>query len=43
MLCHLSGTGCDGVHFSVHDGWDYKDVSVAGMCDYVKECMSFIM
>ena len=37
------GTGCDEVHFPVHDGWDGRDVSVAGMCDCFKECTSFVV
>ena len=37
------GTGCDEVHFLVYDGWSSRDVSVAGVCDCVKECMSFVM
>ena len=37
------GTGCDEVHFSVRSNWDNRDVSVAGVCDCVKEYMSFVM
>ena len=43
MLGGPSGTGCEDVSFPVHGGWDSRDVSVAGMCDCVKECMSFVM
>jgi hypothetical protein len=31
------------VCFPAHGGWDSRDVSVASMCDCVKERMSFIM
>ena len=34
------GTGSDGVRFQVHDGWDSRNVSVAGVCDCVKECVN---
>ena len=40
ILCGPGGTGCDEVRFSVH-GWDSRDVSLAAVCDCVKECMSF--
>ena len=43
MLGNPGETGCDGVRFSVHGGWNSKDVSVAGVCDCAKECASFIM
>ena len=43
MLGGLGGTGCDEVRFPVHDGWGSRDVSVAGVCDCVKECVRFIM
>ena len=29
--------------FSVYGDWDRRDVSEAGICDCVKECMSFVM
>ena len=29
--------------FLVHDGWDSRDVSVAGVYDCIKECKSFVM
>ena len=35
------GTGFDEVRFPVHACWDSRDVSVAGLCDCVKEWMSF--
>ena len=38
-----SGTGCDEVRFHVHGCWDSRDVSVLGVFDCVKECMSFVM
>ena len=31
------------VRFPVHGGWDSRDVSVAGICDCVRECVGFIM
>ena len=34
-----SGIDCDGVH----SGWNSRGVSMAGMYDCVKECVSFIM
>ena len=43
MLGDPGGTGCDGIHFLVHSGWDSRDVSVFDLCDCVKECVSFIM
>ena len=30
-----SRSGCDGVHFLVNRGWNSRDVSMAGMCDYL--------
>ena len=41
MLGGLGGTVCDEV--TIHGGWDYRDVSVAGVCDCVKEFMRFVM
>ena len=35
------GSGCDEVNFPVQGGSRY--VSVVGVCDCVKECMSFVM
>ena len=43
MLGRPGGTGCNEVYFLVHDGWGSRDVSVAGMYDCVKECMSFVV
>jgi hypothetical protein len=43
MLGSPGGTGCDEVCFPVHSGWDSRDVSVGGVCDCVKEYMSFVM
>ena len=43
MLGSPGGTDCDEVRFSVHDGWDSRDISVDGMFDCVKECVSFVM
>ena len=40
VLGSLGGTGCDEVRFPLHGGCDSRDVSVAGMCDCVKECLS---
>ena len=37
MLGHPSGTGCNGVRFPVHGGWDSRDVSVVGVCNFIKE------
>ena len=27
----LDGTGCDGVRFPVHSGWNNRDINMAGM------------
>ena len=35
-------TGSDGFCFPVHRGWNSRDVFMAGLCDYVKESVSFI-
>ena len=43
MLGGDDGTICDEVSFLVHSVWGSRDVSVAGMCDCVKKCMSFVM
>ena len=43
MLDGPGGSGCNEVHFLLHGGWGSRDVSVAGVCDCVKECMSFVM
>jgi hypothetical protein len=43
MLGTTVRTGCYGVSFLVHGCWDSRDVTVVGMCDCVKECMSFVM
>ena len=43
MLDGPGGTGSEVVRFLVPGGWDSRDVSVAGVCDCVKECMSFAM
>ena len=43
MLGSPCRTGCDGVCFLVHGIWDNRDVSVAGVCDFIKECVSFVM
>ena len=37
-----SGIGSDVVHFLVHGGWNSKDVNMAGICDCVKVCVTFI-
>ena len=42
ILGGLGGTGCEEVRFPVH-GCYVRDVSVAGVCDCVKEYMSFVM
>ena len=42
MLGSPGGTGCSGVHFPIHRGWNSRDVSVASKCDCVKECVSFV-
>ena len=42
VLGSLGGTGCDEVRFPLHGGCDSRDVSVAGMCDCVKECIHFV-
>ena len=42
MLDSPSRTDSDEVHFPVHGSWGSRD-SVAGMCNCVKECMSFVM
>ena len=39
----LSMLGSPGELTAAHGGWDSKDVSVAGVCDCVKECMGFVM
>ena len=46
--CHVhhyrpGGTVCDEAGFPVLGRWDSRDISVAGVCDCVKECMSFVM
>ena len=38
----FSRTGYDGIYFPVHRGRNGRDVSMAAMCDCVKECVSFI-
>ena len=43
MLGGPGGTGCYEVRFPVYSGWDSRDVGVTGVCDCVKECMSFVM
>ena len=43
MFGGYGGTVFDGVHFLVHSGWIIRDVSMVGVCDCVKECISFIM
>ena len=42
MLGSPSRTGCDGVHFPVHRGWNGRCVSMAGVCYCVKEHVSFL-
>ena len=37
------GTGSDEVCFPVHDNLDSTDISMAGVYNCVKECMSFVM
>ena len=41
MLGGPGGNGCDELRFPVHGCWDSRDVSVAAVFEYVKECMSF--
>ena len=43
ILGGSGGTGCDEVSFPVQGGWGSRVVSVAGVCDCVNECMSFVM
>ena len=43
MLVGSGGTCYDEIRLPVHDGWDSRDVSVAGVCDCAKECVSFVM
>ena len=43
VLSGPGGTGCNEVRFLVLGGWDSRDVSMAGVCDFVKECMNFVM
>ena len=43
MLGIAGGTDCEEGSFLVHGGWDSRDISVAGMCDCVKECKGFLM
>ena len=43
ILGSRGGAGCIEVCFPVHGGRNSRDVSVAGVCDGVKECMSFVM
>ena len=38
MLGGPGGTGCNEVRFPIHGDWDSRDVSMAGVCDSVKEC-----
>ena len=42
MLGGPGRTGDDGVCYEVLMGWNGRDVSMAGMCACVKECVSFI-
>ena len=42
MLGGPGGIGCDKVHFPVHGVRNCRDVSVVGVFDCVKECMSFV-
>ena len=42
MLDGPGGTGYEKVRFPVHGGWNSRDVSVAGVCHCVKECVSFV-
>ena len=39
MLGGSGGTGCNGICFPVHSDWNSRDISMAGVCDCVKECM----
>ena len=41
MLGCPCGNGCNGVCFPAHDEWSSRDVSMAGMCDCVKECVFY--
>ena len=43
MLGGPGETDYDGVHFSVHSGWNSGDAIIARMCDCIKEYVSFIM
>ena len=43
MLGSLGGTRCNGVCSLVHSCWNSRDISMAGMCNCVKDCVSFMM
>jgi hypothetical protein len=43
MLGGPGRTGCDGVRFSILRDWDDRDMSMADLCECVKECVSFVM
>ena len=43
MLDGPGGTGCYEVCFPIHGSWDSRDVRLTGLCDFVEECMSFVM
>ena len=43
MLGSPGGTDCDGVSFPLHIDCNSRDVCMGGVCDCVKECVSFIM
>jgi hypothetical protein len=34
---------CDGVRFPVHRSWNGRNIRMDGVCDCVKECVTFIM
>ena len=42
MLGGPGVTGCNEVRFPFHGGWDSREVSVVGVIDCAKECMSFV-
>ena len=43
MIGGPAETAYNEVCFPVHEGWDSRDVSVIGVFDCIKECMSSVM
>ena len=39
----LDGPGGTECNVTVHSCWDSRDVIVAAVCDFVKDCMEFVM